>query len=62
MRIAYQKLMFELAGLLGGDPKSITQPLKEIFEFEKKIAQVGFVILRDSAVFSDCDCIEGEDS
>ena len=48
VRIAYQKLMFELAGLLGGDPKSVTQPVKEIFEFEKKIAQVGLFLLRDS--------------
>ena len=41
VRMAYQQLMFTLVSVLGGDPRSIVQPLQEVFEFEKNIAQVG---------------------
>lgn len=40
--------MFELGILLGGDPKSVTEPFKEVFDFEKKIAQVSCVFLSDN--------------
>lgn len=48
VRKAYHQLMFELGILLGGDPKSVTEPLKEVFDFEKKIAQVSCVFLSDN--------------
>ena len=38
--------MSRLVSLLGGEHSSSKQPLKEVFEFEHKLAQVGIIYSR----------------
>lgn len=36
--------MFDLVSLLGGDSKSVPQQLEEIFEFERTLMKVSFIL------------------
>jgi len=42
VREAYRQLMSQLVNLLGGERSSAEQSLTEVFEFEQKLAQVGY--------------------